>query len=262
MMPRILKPVEIKSGLPKAKTCFWNFGSINMHNILARCCGIGYRWQRKKMFRAAFSNSKECVNVSPIIKNNGYTETNGVWHLKNNLRHSHFSHPFLELYREPNEYFFGKFDSRNRISSVLVNTIGNFFQETLTPLGTIHVANVLTKKLKPASEARETERVVKSLRLMSRSQRIARAAKKRDHYKCRICGFNFASTYPSLENGFSECHHVKPLGRRGRAKVVVTKVDELITVCSNCHRMLHKAEGRVQEDPVDICAITATGQRK
>ena len=66
----------------------------------------GYRWQSTRMFYAAFSNWKECVaDRSHCIRNSSYTSTRGVWHLKQTLRRSQFTQPFLELYREPYEYF-------------------------------------------------------------------------------------------------------------------------------------------------------------
>ena len=38
----------------------------------------GYHWQSKKIFRRRFLEFERSVNVSHIIKSNGYTETNGV----------------------------------------------------------------------------------------------------------------------------------------------------------------------------------------
>lgn len=54
---------------------------------------------------------------------------------------------------------------------------------------------------------------------------------------CEACGFNFATTYPMLGNGFIECHHRTPIASGG---IRQTRVRDLALVCSNCHRMLHK----------------------
>lgn len=77
-----------------------------------------------------------------------------------------------------------------------------------------------------------------------RSKILADKVKIRDAYKCRVCDFNFTDKYGKFGNGFAEAHHIISLSKIKR-KVQSTEND-LITVCSNCHRMLHKMEG--QED--------------
>ncbi len=58
--------------------------------------------------------------------------------------------------------------------------------------------------------------------------------------KCDVCGFDFRNTYGDIGTGFIEAHHKKPLSQlKGQEK---TKVSDLALVCSNCHRMLHRAD--------------------
>jgi 5-methylcytosine-specific restriction protein A len=54
-----------------------------------------------------------------------------------------------------------------------------------------------------------------------------------------VCGFDFARTYGSLGAGFIEAHHILPLAEVGTG---TTKLADLAPVCSNCHRMLHRAK--------------------
>lgn len=56
---------------------------------------------------------------------------------------------------------------------------------------------------------------------------------------CEVCGFDFAITYGDLGAGFIEAHHILPLAAAGPA---TTRLADLALVCSNCHRMLHRAE--------------------
>lgn len=56
---------------------------------------------------------------------------------------------------------------------------------------------------------------------------------------CACCGFDFESTYGALGTGFIEAHHIKPLSSLTTDEVV-TSVEDLALVCSNCHRMLHR----------------------
>ncbi|MBU8694127.1 HNH endonuclease [Bacillus altitudinis] len=56
---------------------------------------------------------------------------------------------------------------------------------------------------------------------------------------CSVCGFDFYKTYGEIGKGFIECHHTVPISKYdfngGK-----TKLSDLILVCSNCHRMLHR----------------------
>ncbi|MFO3796831.1 MAG: HNH endonuclease [Anaerolineales bacterium] len=55
---------------------------------------------------------------------------------------------------------------------------------------------------------------------------------------CEICGFDFEDVYGKIGQRFIEAHHIKPLSEMdGEGKV---SVNDLIAVCSNCHRMLHR----------------------
>lgn len=62
--------------------------------------------------------------------------------------------------------------------------------------------------------------------------------KKHDKLECELCGFNFFKTYGEIGDGFIECHHIKPLNQIN--KETDTSLNDLILVCSNCHRMLHR----------------------
>jgi len=55
----------------------------------------------------------------------------------------------------------------------------------------------------------------------------------------------FSDQYGELGNGFAEAHHIEALNNLDDQ--VVTKVKDLITVCANCHRMLHRMKG-LKED--------------
>jgi hypothetical protein len=69
--------------------------------------------------------------------------------------------------------------------------------------------------------------------------------KKRDVLKrtgtlaCEVCTFDFAQFYGVVGERFCEVHHRIPLAEAD--KPVETKLEDLAVVCSNCHRMLHRA---------------------
>ncbi len=62
---------------------------------------------------------------------------------------------------------------------------------------------------------------------------------------CVVCGFNFEEVYGPRGRDFIEVHHVKPLKAfEGVAQVVDPKVD-LVPICANCHRMIHRRHDSV-----------------
>lgn len=71
---------------------------------------------------------------------------------------------------------------------------------------------------------------------------------KKEQYKqshgvlrCEICGLSFVEIYPeSLSEDFIEVHHKTPLSQI--EKTIKTTLDDLILVCANCHRMIHRTK--------------------
>lgn len=55
---------------------------------------------------------------------------------------------------------------------------------------------------------------------------------------CEICGFSFIEKYGDIGEGFIEAHHKVPLSSLEQS--TVTNESDLILICSNCHRMLHR----------------------
>lgn len=59
--------------------------------------------------------------------------------------------------------------------------------------------------------------------------------------RCEVCGLAFEEIYPeSLGEDFIEVHHKTPLSQVENA--VKTTLDDLILVCANCHRMIHRTK--------------------
>jgi hypothetical protein len=63
-----------------------------------------------------------------------------------------------------------------------------------------------------------------------RSAKLAKAAKVRDDYSCRACGFHF-------EDQIVHVHHLDPLSEYNRP--TETRLESLITLCPTCHYLAH-----------------------
>ncbi len=62
--------------------------------------------------------------------------------------------------------------------------------------------------------------------------------------KCMACGFDFEKVYGERGRHFIEVHHIVPLCSKDEAMKVDPEKD-LICVCSNCHRMIHRSRSEV-----------------
>lgn len=72
---------------------------------------------------------------------------------------------------------------------------------------------------------------------------------------CEVCDFNFAQVFGQLGEGFIEAHHVKPVSTMDGQ--TPTKLSDLALVCSNCHRMLHRAKPLLHPDQLRSLLRTA-----
>jgi 5-methylcytosine-specific restriction endonuclease McrA len=78
-----------------------------------------------------------------------------------------------------------------------------------------------------------------------RDQRIVEAKKRQvlketGRLECEVCGFDFEKVYGDIGRGFCEAHHIKPLSEN--IEETETKLEDLAVLCSNCHRMIHRAK--------------------
>ncbi len=69
---------------------------------------------------------------------------------------------------------------------------------------------------------------------------------------CAVCGFDFERAYGDRGRGFIEVHHTKPLSSL-EDSYLPNPLTDLIPVCSNCHRMIH----RRNDDILSIEELTA-----
>lgn len=55
---------------------------------------------------------------------------------------------------------------------------------------------------------------------------------------CQVCDFSFYEEYGELGLGYIEAHHIFPISEL--TEETESKIDDLVFVCSNCHKMLHR----------------------
>lgn len=56
---------------------------------------------------------------------------------------------------------------------------------------------------------------------------------------CCVCGFDFESAYGEYAKGYIHVHHTQPISEYEAPRVVNPETD-LITLCANCHAVVHR----------------------
>lgn len=65
-------------------------------------------------------------------------------------------------------------------------------------------------------------------------------------FECSVCGFDFEQVYGDLGREFIEAHHIVPISSfQGLTEV---SVSDLVALCSNCHRMIHRTTPMLTPD--------------
>ncbi|HJF31439.1 MAG TPA: EVE domain-containing protein [Sporosarcina psychrophila] len=77
-----------------------------------------------------------------------------------------------------------------------------------------------------------------------RDSKNRKLAIKKHGLNCYACGFNFEEVYGERGKDFIEVHHIKPLSTLGEA-VEINPDTDLVPLCANCHRMVHRRKNDV-----------------
>ena len=207
------------SGYPKAKfyACFWSSKTERILNLTRK---VG-----RRLFPIKTITDEDLRKGGKVA-------------LRGRLRSSLLGKPILEKYVQ-GETLFGLYDSSRRLSETttirFTNLAADFFISVAECLPKAR-GKVLHRDNYPRFENRK---LVKAHLQRERSSFLATQCKERDGYRCRVCKKTFSETYGrDLGDACLEAHHLRPLATlRGRVR---TNLEDLITVCANCHRALHR----------------------
>jgi HNH endonuclease len=82
-------------------------------------------------------------------------------------------------------------------------------------------------------------RLERNLKLVDKAKQ-AHKKKHNGSLPCSVCSFDFAKEYGAVGKDYAEVHHSIPLKDYESQQKETTKVEEMVVVCANCHRMLHR----------------------
>ena len=73
-----------------------------------------------------------------------------------------------------------------------------------------------------------------------RNSKLRKLAIKIQGLNCAACGFNFEQQYGDWGRDFIEVHHIQPLGQNRKSLIKTNPDTDMLVLCSNCHRMVHR----------------------
>jgi len=91
-----------------------------------------------------------------------------------------------------------------------------------------------------------------------RRKKIADTKRRGLPVACEVCRFDFGRFYGPRGVDYIECHHRIPLHVTGPTR---THIDDLALLCSNCHRMIHRATPWLTVDELREMVLQASAQR-
>jgi hypothetical protein len=204
---------------------------------------------KRDQIEALAKQSPKAWNILPLGDED--LVTGKSYSMRRRLPAKDFNRPLLELYAEEGHYFFGFYDpTRGEDESAeqgFCNTAVEFFREVLEQQ---------PSDLSPIRDYPKVERrLVTSHLRHERNSYLAEECKRRDKHRCQVCKLAFSERYGAeLGSGFAEAHHRRAL--KNLPDIVETLLEDLVTVCANCHRMLHRMEG-LEGDIAELRRIVA-----
>jgi hypothetical protein len=163
--------------------------------------------------------------------------------MRKQMKRRDFGRPFIERYQKAGAFYYGIYDyggmpARPAQRYRVIERAIEFF-ETIGRNLPGATKDVEDRQLYPAIENRK---IVTMHVRRERSGHLATLRKQLDDYRCQVCDMRFEDFYGPVGRDFAESHHVVPLSKlKGLTR---TGINDLITVCANCHRMLHRLTGK------------------
>lgn len=157
------------------------------------------------------------------------------------LKRDEFGRPVFEAYSNHDCYYGVYLPRAPRLTKQHASTAARRVAQFMRDLAASVTATASGNGGDEAYPAVENRALVLRHLRRERSARLARQAKLRDGFTCRTCGLNFEHRFGQRWRGIAEAHHKEPL--RVHARPIKVTLDDLLTVCPNCHTMLHHMSG-------------------
>ena len=229
---------DLGKAQPRLEVWFDKFSGYSVRKLFA--C---FRTERRRQLTSVTSRVARKLWPSRVVTMDDTEETKFLVLTKRPAR-SEFNTPVLEKY-QGGRIFYGIYDPTRetaaRVSPHFCTRAVAFFEDVARAQPNAK-ADDEQRDIYPRLENRK---LVAAHFRHERSKLLAAECKIRDDYECQVCALRFEDAYGKLGREFAEAHHMIPLSQLRRQ--VRSRIEHLTTLCANCHRMLHRMDGK-QED--------------
>jgi len=147
-----------------------------------------------------------------------------------------------------NKFIIENFEDENYLTVVLADNLNSSLNKKGLVKNIIKFINILTGTILITStkkatnvKVRENDKILATHIRRERNLKYRADRKIKDNYTCQVCGFNRTRKLGPIGSAALEVHHLTPLSQS--EKRVYSGINDLITVCANCHKMIHKMGG-------------------
>lgn len=147
----------------------------------------------------------------------------------------------LENYEKLHKVF------NNSLSTILIASEDNFQNE------------VLELASEPAPEIKYEPRTVKPKKqiisgqsVYVRDSKISAAAIQHAQFLCELDPTHKTFTSKANNHNFVEAHHLVPISKQAKFNVSLDVEANIVSLCPNCHRLLHHAEAKDKQEALTI----------
>jgi len=233
VFPSNLNSYDIYSAFKELNCIQWSQGSCK-----AEVGDIVYIYISKPIQAIAFKTEIIQKNVLTFsdneigyFKNKNYEKfKDGPWFI---LKKINEINPVLDIEHLKKYGLKGNIQNKRTLSDDIQNKIDNFIYGVK-----ISSENDLISQFKDGKKA-----VVYSTKY-ERNPKNREAAIAYQGCYCHACNFNFKDKYGDLGKGFIEVHHIKPVSSL-KSETEINPQKDLIPLCSNCHRMIHRRKDSI-----------------
>ena len=96
---------------------------------------------------------------------------------------------------------------------------------------------------------KEGEKYITEITKRKRDRALVRHRLEKDNYECQSCGFpSHVNAKIPLNSILVEIHHINPIQDGERE----TKIEDLISLCPNCHKLIHAIGKELSSDILSI----------
>ncbi|WP_394542159.1 HNH endonuclease [Priestia aryabhattai] len=215
------------TGIPKEVRRF--FSAIDMKRGERREIALEYR---QRVYHARLEMDKHSSPRSRLLWKADFSET-----IRNQFQnaYSHFLNKDDESLNEVTKLRFEKVGSSS--DTYLVEFLSSIDSEVL-------IEGLESEEIELYEPRAEGNLVTYYGRRYERDPINRKRAIEFHGLSCKVCGFNFEEVYGERGKDFIEVHHIEPLSTLEKEAVIDPERD-LIPVCANCHRMIHRRRDNV-----------------